>query len=98
MYYKRYKGIYNYDTVAQLFHGEVANIQRDVITFQGTNLEELKQAFKDSINFYIRSCKKGGMIPERPTVFANQQKKANFGITIPDVENNIHPPITKKIF
>jgi len=37
-----------------LFHGEVIDL-RDVITFQGTSVEELKSAFQDSVDDYLQS-------------------------------------------
>jgi predicted HicB family RNase H-like nuclease len=46
MKYKGYTGIVEYDDDAKLFHGDVINT-RDVITFQGTTVEEIERAFKD---------------------------------------------------
>ena len=46
---KNYESIVEVDHEAEIFHGEVINI-RDVITFQGSSVEELKQAFQDSID------------------------------------------------
>ena len=40
MEYKGYIGIVEYDSAAKLFHGDVVNT-RDVITFQGTTVEEI---------------------------------------------------------
>lgn len=65
MKYKGYHGQVNYDEEAKLFHGEVVGL-RDVITFQGTSVEELEQAFKDSIDEYLDFCKELKRIPEKP--------------------------------
>lgn len=65
MNYKSYHGQVNYDEEAKLFHGEVIGL-RDVITFQGTSVEELEQAFKDSIDEYLDFCKKLDRAPEKP--------------------------------
>lgn len=54
-----------YDDDAELFHGEVVNT-RDVITFQGTSVKELKKEFRNSIDDYLEFCKKRGESPERP--------------------------------
>jgi len=54
-----------YDAQAKIFHGEIINT-RDVITFQGTTVKEIEQAFKDSINDYIAWCKEDGVEPEKP--------------------------------
>ncbi len=65
MKYKGYHGQVNYDEEAKLFHGEVVGL-RDVITFQGTSVDELEQAFKDSIDEYVDFCKELGRTPEKP--------------------------------
>lgn len=52
------------DEEAALFHGEVVNI-RDVLTFQGRSLEELRQAFKDTLDDYAAWCIERGKTPER---------------------------------
>ena len=44
---------------------EIINI-RDVITFQGSGVEELKQAFQDSIDDYLEFCKQRGEEPDKP--------------------------------
>ena len=64
--YKGYKGYATYDDEAHIFHGEVVGI-RAVITFQGTSVEELEQAFKDSINDYLAWCRKRSKEPEKAT-------------------------------
>jgi predicted HicB family RNase H-like nuclease len=46
---KGYEAILEFDAEAEIFHGEVINI-RDVITFQGSSVDELKQAFSDSVD------------------------------------------------
>ena len=65
MKYKGYQGHVNYDEEAKLFHGEVVGL-RDVITFQGTSVDELEQAFKDSVDEYLDFCKELGRAPEKP--------------------------------
>jgi len=46
-----------YDNDAKIFHGEVINL-KDVITFQGSTIQELEKAFKDSVDDYLAWCKK----------------------------------------
>jgi predicted HicB family RNase H-like nuclease len=48
MEYKGYLGMVEYDDVAKIFHGDIINT-RDVITFRGTTVNEIEQAFKASI-------------------------------------------------
>jgi len=53
MTYKGYTGSFRFDDEAGIFHGEVSG-SRDVVTFQGLNLEELEKAFRESIDDYLR--------------------------------------------
>lgn len=63
--YKGYNGKVEYDSDADLFHGEVVDL-RDVITFQGRSVDELKIAFRESIDDYIAFCEEKGERPEKP--------------------------------
>ncbi len=65
MAYKGYEAIVDYDADAELFHGEVVNT-RDVITFQGRSVEELKAALADSVEDYLAFCRERGEDPEKP--------------------------------
>ena len=65
MQYKGYVANVEYDDDAESFHGEVVNL-RDVITFQGRTVPELKKAFRDSVNDYLAFCKVRGESPEKP--------------------------------
>jgi predicted HicB family RNase H-like nuclease len=63
--YKGYTGHVEFDAEAGLFHGEVLDT-RDVMTFQGTTVEELEQAFRDSIDDYLEFCAERAEEPDRP--------------------------------
>jgi len=63
--YKGYIGGIEYDDEAGIFHGEVVNL-RDVITFQGTCVDELRQALIDSVEDYLEFCDERGEEPEKP--------------------------------
>jgi len=63
--YKDYIGHVNFDEDAEVFYGEVINV-RDVITFQGMSVKELKEAFKESVDDYLTFCKARGESPDRP--------------------------------
>lgn len=65
MAYKGYSGHAEFDDEADLFHGEVLAI-RDVITFQGRTVDELRQAFRDSVDDYLEYCQKIGKTPDKP--------------------------------
>ena len=64
MKFKNYEAIVAFDEEAQIFHGEVVGI-KDVITFQGTSVDELEKAFHESINDYLAWCKERGETPEK---------------------------------
>jgi predicted HicB family RNase H-like nuclease len=53
--YKGYTGHVEVDDAVGLFHGEVIEL-RDVVTFQGTSVEELERAFRDSVDDYLEFC------------------------------------------
>jgi len=65
MEYKGYLGKVEYDDAAGLFHGEVLNL-RDVVTFQGASVEELRRAFRESVEDYLAFCAGRGEAPEKP--------------------------------
>lgn len=65
MTYKGYEALVEYDEDAGLFHGEVMNL-RDVITFQGASVDELKRALAGSVEDYLAFCKERGEEPEKP--------------------------------
>ena len=63
--YKSYMGHVEFDDEADIFHGEVMNT-RDVITFQGKTVAELKKAFRESVDDYLAFCKERKEEPEKP--------------------------------
>src|ERR1700722_18025959 len=65
MKYKGYTGHVEYDDEIKIFHGEVVGI-KDVVTFQGRTVDEIEQAFKDSIDDYLEFCAKKKRTPEKP--------------------------------
>lgn len=65
MTYKGYIGAVEYDDDAGIFAGMVINT-RDVITFQGESVFELKKAFHDSVDDYLEWCREDGIEPEKP--------------------------------
>ena len=65
LHYKNYHGHFNYDPEAEIFHGRVIGI-RDVVTFQGTSVQELKQSFQDSVDDYLDFCSEQGDEPDKP--------------------------------
>ena len=57
--YKGYTGTIEADTDTNMLYGEVVGL-RDVITYQGHTIEELKQAFQNSVEDYLNFCEERG--------------------------------------
>ena len=65
MKYKGYLAHIEFDDEANIFYGEVINT-RNVITFQGQTVAELKKAFEDSVEDYLAFCSERGEEPDSP--------------------------------
>ncbi len=65
MEYKGYHARVEFDEESDIFHGEVINIS-DIVTFEGASVDELKQAFQDSVDDYLDFCAERGEDPVKP--------------------------------
>ncbi len=65
MEYKGYVAKVEFDDDFDVFHGEVINL-RDVITFEGESVVELKRAFQESVEDYLAFCEERKEAPEKP--------------------------------
>ena len=65
MEYKGYIGKVEIDDEAGILYGEVINV-RDVITFEGATVDEVQEAFHESVDDYLAFCAKRGESPEKP--------------------------------
>ena len=65
MEYKGYTGAVEVDEDAGLIFGEVRGL-RDIVTFRGRTVEEARRCFRESVDFYIESCRREGKEPEQP--------------------------------
>lgn len=63
--YKGYTGVFELDPSIDGFHGRVVGL-RDVVTFQGRSLDELREAMAESVEDYLELCAESGKAPERP--------------------------------
>lgn len=57
MTYKGFVGTVEYDDDARVFCGEVIN-SRDVITFQGSTVDDAENEFRASVDDYLEWSKK----------------------------------------
>jgi len=65
MKYKDYEAAITFDDETETFYGEVINT-RDVITFQGRSVAELKREFKVSVDVYLEFCRERNEEPNKP--------------------------------
>ena len=65
MEYKGYFGNVTFDDESNVLHGEVLGI-KDVVTFQGESVTELRRAFEDSVDDYLDFCHERGETPDKP--------------------------------
>ncbi|MCY4361314.1 MAG: type II toxin-antitoxin system HicB family antitoxin [Gammaproteobacteria bacterium] len=65
MRYKGYPARIEYSDEDGCFVGRVAGI-RDIITFHGNNVGEVRNAFEEAVEFYLDSCDERGEAPNKP--------------------------------
>ena len=65
MEYNGYHAVVTFDDDVGILHGEVIDT-RDVITFQGKSVDELRQAFRDSVEEYLKICAERNREPDKP--------------------------------
>ena len=65
MKFQKFQAKVTFDEEFDIFHGEVINT-RDVITFQGKSVAELRESFKDSVEEYLKFCAERGRTPNKP--------------------------------
>lgn len=63
--YKSYLGEVEIDPTVDVLHGRVLGL-RDTITFEGVTVEEVVQAFHDSVDDYLAFCTERGEEPDKP--------------------------------
>lgn len=65
MRYKGYSARIEYSDEDECFVGRVAGI-RDILTFHGESVAEVRQAFEEALDFYLETCAKRGETPNKP--------------------------------
>ncbi|MBV9214605.1 MAG: type II toxin-antitoxin system HicB family antitoxin [Acidobacteria bacterium] len=65
MKYKNYEAAVDFDDDLEMFHGTVINT-RDLITFYGKSVAELKREFKRSVDDYLEFCRERNEEPDKP--------------------------------
>ena len=65
MTYKGYSARIEYDDDDGIFFGRIAGIN-DGVNFHGETVEELRAAFRESVDGYVDVCARAGKKPEKP--------------------------------
>jgi predicted HicB family RNase H-like nuclease len=63
--YKGYNGSVLYSDEDQILHGRILGI-RDMVTFEGETVKELKESFVQAIDEYLSFCAAEGKKPDVP--------------------------------
>jgi len=80
--YKRYIAQLDFDLEDGIIIGKVTNT-KDSISFHASNLPDIKQAFKDIIDTYLKTCEEEGIEPSK-----SYSGKFNLRIT-PDLHREL---------
>ncbi len=64
--YKGYSGTVEYSEEDNCLFGKVIGMSKNVITYEGKTVEELKTDFVAGIDLYLESCQEQGIKPQKP--------------------------------
>ncbi len=65
MKYKNYEAVISFDEGDEILHGRVLNV-RDIISFHGESIEEVRQAFEEAVDDYLLDCAEQSVDPDKP--------------------------------
>lgn len=57
--YKEYLGTVHYSAEDEVFYGRIEGIE-DLVSFEGSDVKELKEAFSEAVDDYIELCESTG--------------------------------------
>lgn len=57
--YKNFVGVFNYIEEEKVMFGKIEGIT-DLVTFEGTSIEEIKKSFIEAVEDYLELCKEAG--------------------------------------
>ncbi len=64
--YKGYSGTVEYSEEDNCLYGKAIGMNKNLISYEGKTLEELKADFESGIDLYLESCKERGVKPQKP--------------------------------
>lgn len=62
--FKGYIGTVDFSAEDKIFYGKIQGI-KDLVTFEGTSVDELSTVFEDSVNDYLETCKVLNKSPDK---------------------------------
>ena len=65
MTYKNYTGSVHYSDEDRVFYGKVEFL-RSLISYEGTDVDSLRQVFEEAVDDYLKLCAEEGKEPEQP--------------------------------
>jgi predicted HicB family RNase H-like nuclease len=65
MEYQGYAARVEYSEEDGCFIGRIAGI-RDIVTFHGESVQELRAAFAEAVEDYLETCERAGLKPQKP--------------------------------
>ena len=71
--YKEYTAQIIYSEEDGCFIADLVGI-RDIVSFHGDSLEEIRTAFKESVDDYLLTCQEFNRLPQKPVVEKMQQR------------------------
>ncbi len=66
MNYKGYKGSVDYSEEDNCLYGKVLGLNKDCITYEGKDVDELRKDFEGAVDDYLAVCKARGEEPHKP--------------------------------
>lgn len=66
MKYRGYSGSVEFEAGDRIFHGRVLGTTADIISFEGTSVDELEADFRAAVDDYLAVCAEDGVEPQRP--------------------------------
>ena len=63
--YKGYSAAVNFSNEDEVFYGKIFGIN-DLVSFEGKSVNELKKAFRESVDDYLETCKQLKKSPDKP--------------------------------
>jgi predicted HicB family RNase H-like nuclease len=64
--YKGYSGTVEYSEEDNCLYGKVIGMNKNIISYEGKTIEELKADFEAGIDLYLDSCNERGVKPQKP--------------------------------